>query len=515
MMFKYKIYLFLLLVFSVFTYSCKKDLGNYSYKDINEIKFPAELDGKLTAYVAKNFNVKPVLSFSKDDSGDTSRYTYEWVYLTSPATGAVKLKVLANTKDLNIIMNLPVGTYEGYYRVTDKETGVQFRKRFMMEVRNEFNEGWLLMTDVNGIAQLDMLSQQPDGQFLVVNDLLGTLSSGLKLAGKPKLVYCYNTGPLKGYGINLPYGIYIGTDKSTDRVHPDTFEWRNNYNVKSEILDLDLPAGFHIDAIKMATEYERAYMVSDQGNVLAYQRDINLKYGMPLNYDNVTKLKYKVAPFIGVGEILNKMRAFFYDAEHRRFVTHATQFDSTLSPILDRDGDDFKFSYNHTDKDMLYMTWVPYATGEVFSVLKDPAGSNRYLACFDPVSYKQTYYGQIVAPEIEKAESFAISPDLGYVYYVVDGKLYQYNKNTSPATAKMVLDKSPEKISLIKFQAYHNPKKYKDSNKLLVCSYNPALPEGKNGKMEQYEVMLAGQGLTLEKTYTGFGKVQSIHYRER
>ncbi|WP_316841271.1 PKD-like family lipoprotein [Pedobacter gandavensis] len=515
MIFQHRIYLFLLLFFTVFTYSCKKDLGNYNYQEINEITFSAELNGKLTAYVAKDFKVNPVLSFSKDESGDTSRYRYEWVYIITSGNPNSGLKVLSTSKNLNVMMNLPVGTYDSFYRVTDKQTGVQFRKAFQLEVRNEFNEGWLFLTEVNGQAQLDMLSQQPNGEFLVVNDLLGKLNPGLKLDGKPKLIYSYNTGPLKGYGINLSYGVYVGTDKSTDRVHPDTFQWSTSYNVRKEILDLELPTDFHLDAIKMSTESAKAYVVSNAGNVLGYDRTINVKYASALNYDNVKKQTYKVAPFIGVSETISTMRAFFYDAENRRFMRHASQFDSRLSTILDRDGADFKFSYNHTGMDMLYMTWVPFSTGEIVSVLKDPASETRFLACFDPINYKQSYYGEVVSPEIEKAENYAISPDFGFLYYSVGSKLYQYNKSSVPAEAKLVLDVAPSKISLIKFQAYHNKTKYKNSDKLMVCSYDPGLPEGQNGKVEQYDVMLAAQGIQLEKTYTGFGKVMSMHYRER
>ncbi|WP_316748146.1 PKD-like family lipoprotein [Pedobacter gandavensis] len=514
-MLNHRIYLFLLLFFTVLNYSCKKDLGNYTYTEINEIKFPAELNGKLTAFVAKEFTVKPVLSFSKDESGDTSRYLYEWSYILPAPNPGSGMKVLSTSKDLNIVVNLAVGTYSGFYRVTDKQTGVQFRKAFKLEVRNEFNEGWLFLTEVNGQAQLDMLSQQPDGQFLVVNNLLDRLNTGLKLTGKPKLVYCYNTGALKGYGINLNYGIYIGTDKSTDRVHPDTFQWNLNYNVKKEILDFELPLDFHVDAIKMSTMSEKAYMVTNSGDVMGYDRVINLKYAAPMNYNNATKKTYKVAPFIGVSETITTMRAFFYDTENRRFVTHSNQFSPNLSSILERDGPEFKFSYNHTGLDMLYMTWVPFSAGEVISVLKDPTSETRFLACFNPISFKQTYYDQIVSPEIEKAESYAMSPDFGYLYYAVGSKLYQYNRSSVPAEGKLVLDVAPSKISLIKFQAYHNPTKYKDSNKLLVCSYDPGLPEGQNGKVEQYEVMLAAQGVQLQKTYTGFGKVVSMHYRER
>ncbi|WP_140939236.1 PKD-like family lipoprotein [Sphingobacterium lumbrici] len=494
-------------------FSCKKDLGNYTYEDINEVQFPEGFDGKLTAYVNRPFVVKPKLDFTKDELGDTSRYSYEWIYILPITGGDFGIKTLATTKDLNMIIKLNPGTYDSYFRVTDKETGVQFRKRFNLEVRNEFNEGWLLMCEVNNKAQLDMLSLQENGEFIVVNDLLETTGSPLQLAGKPKLVYSYFTGPLIGYGINLDHGLYIGTDQSTDRVHAETFDWQPNYNVKSEILALDLPADFHIDVIKRVSA-TRAFMLSSDGNAMFYDRSSNMKYGEPLNYEN--EKGYKLAPFIAVDENGNQTneKPYFYDVEKRRFMRHNSVFDSKLTTIRDPLAG-AKFSFNNTGKDLLYMDWVTFGGGEVHAILKDPASSTCHLACFHGRFEMQTFYGQIASPDIAEAEHFAISPDQGYIYYSIGSKVYQYDKNSVPATNKLVLDLGTDKISLLKFHKFHLPAKYTESNRLWVASYDPTKPEGQNGKLQQYSVMVAAQGITLQKTYSGFGKVASMHYRER
>jgi len=508
-------YACLLAALTLFAYSCKKDIGNYDYHKINEVKFPTELDGKITGYVLENLTVSPQLSFTQDAGNDPNRYTYEWSYIVPTTQENPGMTTLANTKDLNMIVNLAPGTYQAFFRVTDQTTGVQFSKKFTLEIRNEFNEGWLLMTDVNGKAQLDLLSKQTDGQFITINNLLGKTKSDLLLAGKPRLVYSYNTGKLSGYGINLPYGLYLGTDQSIDRVDAETFAWQPKYNVKREILDPDLPADFHIDAIKRARGDNNAYMITSKGDVYFTAPVQQVKYSQPLNYGN--GLLYRVAPFIAVNEnfVTPNPQAYFYDMENRRFYKHFSAFDSRLLTVPDPTGTAPKlFSYTNTGKDLLYMTFVNKGS-EVYALLKDPATVKVYLARFSSADATQIDFREIVSTDFDKAENFAVSPEQGYIYYNVGGKLFQYDYSTTPATSKLVKDYGAEKISVLKFQTYHNVVKYPDERKLVVCSYDPALPGDKNGKLDIYNILLGASGISLDKNFTGFGKVVSLHYRER
>ncbi|WP_316836608.1 PKD-like family lipoprotein [Pedobacter nutrimenti] len=515
-MLKKYIYACLLMALTLLNYSCKKDIGNYDYHAINEVVFPTELNGKITGFVLTNLTISPKLTFTQDGAGtDQNRYTYEWAYIIPTGQTNAGLRTLATTKDLNILVNIAPGTYTSLYKVTDNITGVQFVKKFSLEIRNVYNEGWLLMTDVNGKAQFDMLSKQVDGQFVTINDLLTQTKSDLQLKGKPRLVYSYNTGKLNGYGINLSYGLYLGTDQSIDRIDPETFAWQANYNVKREILNPDLPQDFHIDALKQARGDNQAYMISSSGDVYFTAPSQQVKYSQPLNYNNGQV--YRVAPFIAVNEafVTGNPQAYFYDVEHRRFYKHLSAFDSKLIAVPDPTRSTAQlFLFSNTGNDLMYMNFVSKAT-EVYAMLKDPATAKVYLARFSAIDATQTDYREMVSTDVDKAENFAVSPDQGYIYYNVGGKLYQYDYTTTPTTSKLVKDYGAAKISLLKFQSYQSAVKYPDGGKLMVCSYDPSLPEGQNGKIEQYNILLGATGISLDKTYTGFGKVVSLHYRER
>ncbi|MGY0035191.1 hypothetical protein [Pedobacter sp. NJ-S-72] len=163
--------------------------------------------------------------------------------------------------------------------------------------------------------------------------------------------------------------------------------------------------------------------------------------------------------------------------------------------------------------DLLHMDWVKFNGGEVFAILKDPNSSKKYLARFNSKTNSQSYYAEITGTDFAQAEQYAVSPDMGYLFYTVGSKVYEYDMSLK--TTSLMLDKGSSKISLLKFQVYKSYRKYKDGNKLIVCSYDPAGTEGANGKMEQFIVPPLNGGLQLFQSYTGMGKIQSINYRER
>ncbi|POY36284.1 hypothetical protein C3K47_11045 [Solitalea longa] len=505
-----KIYSYLLAASIVIASSCKKDLGNYEYHDINKVTVSNISEtGTITAVFGKPLTIKPEVSYTMDTKGDPSRYSYEWTYFDR--TDAGKIKVLATTKDLEFEgfpLKVTQDPYQFYYRITDKETGVRFDHPFKLNVRNEINEGWLLMTDVNGNAQLDLISLNLDNTtFTPINDLLAKTGSDLKLKGKPLMVYSYDTGtPFVAPGINLPYGIYVGTDHETNRIQPDNFSYSSNYNIENEVFGYASPENFHYDVLRKSGLNGRAYMIAN-GDLFLYDKTYGVRFSTPLNYLN-GKL-FKIAPFIPINENDGNGTCVVFDVENKRFVKHSISTNATVSTFTDPVVASRKFSYS-IGMDLIYMDYYLSAK-EVVAILKN--ASNQYwLAAFLPAG-TQNYYDQMTATDFDKAEQIAISPDLGYIFYNVDGKVYEYDRATK--NTKLMLDKGAEKISVLKFQTFHKTTKYKDYNKLIVCSYDPALPADKNAKMEMFTVPTVHGDLVLDKTFTGFGKVVSLHYRER
>ncbi|WP_162799834.1 PKD-like family lipoprotein [Pedobacter jeongneungensis] len=507
MIFKKYMIIAALCIVAIFS-ACKKDLGNYNYNEINELSTVGGIATDLTAVYGKQFVLKPDLKFTEDAGADESRYTYEWSYIGPNGLGGSKLFVLATSKNLDVKMTVIAGTYQFYYSVTDKNSGIKFRYPFTLKVVNEINEGWMMMCDVSGKARVDMLSLNTAGEFDLITDLLATTGSELKLEGKPVLAYTYSTGLLVGPD-QISYGLYFGTDKSTQKVDPNTFKWTKTMGLTYEMFG-NVPEAFYADVIKQRAS-GASYMIG-KGNAYYYERVQNIYYSAPINYIASEQKEFKVAPFIaGNHLIVASAHAVFYDTTNRRFVKHAGSA-ATCSTIPDPADAQKLFSFT-TGMDLIYMQWVGFNGGEVFSVLKDPNSSKRLLARFNSGNNAQSYYAEILATDFANAEFYAVSPDLGYIFYSVGGKVYEYDMSLK--TTKLMLDLGTKKVSFLQFYEFKNTTKYKDSNKLMVGAYDAALPEGQNGSLGIYTVPPVNGDLILYKNYTGFGKIKSLTYRER
>lgn len=486
--------------------ACKKDLGNYDYKEINELTEVTGLPSEVLATYGKNLTVTPTTKFSKDPNFDESKYTYEWYYVGPNGLGGVKLFTLATTRNLDLKVSIVAGSYSAYYAVIDKETGVRYRTNFTLKVVNEINEGWILMTDVNNTARVDMLSLNATGGFDLIKDLLATTGSDLKLEGKPVMTYTYGTGLLIGPDA-ISYGLYFGTDKGTTKVDPNSFKWTNTMRLNYEMFG-DIPAGFYADRIQQK-QSGASYMIG-KGNAYYYERVQNIYYSAPISYISSEQRGFEVAPFVAGNANSSVGNTIFYDKTNRRFVKHSGTA-STCTTLPEPPPDQKKFSFS-TGMDLAFMTWVPFNGGEVFSILKDPNSTKKHLARFNIASNLQTYYDEIVGTEIANAEFFAVSPDLGYIFYNVGSKVYEYDMVYK--TSKLMLNLE-NKISYLKFYQFKSTTKYPGSNKLMIGTYDTALPSGSDGGLNIYTVPPINGDLVLDKSYKGFGKIVDLTYRER
>lgn len=505
---KLKIYLpFLWLLCVSLLLSCKKDIGNYNYVAINELQQINGLPTEVAAVYGKPLKVVPEVKFTQDPNFDENKYTFEWTYIGPNGLGGQKLFTLAKTKNLDLVMQVIAGTYQAFYAVTDKASGVKYSTKFTLKVVNEINEGWIMMNEANGKARVDMLSLNANNGFDLVTDLLATTGSALKLEGKPVMTYTYSTGLLIGPDA-ISYGLYFGTDQGTTKVDPNTFKWTKTMGLTYEMFG-DIPQGFYADVIQQRSS-NSSYMIG-KNNAYYYERVINIYYSAPVNYITAEQKGFEVAPFIGGNHSSSTGVTIFYDKTNRRFVRHSGSA-ATSTTLPDPTGAQKLFSFS-TGMDLLYMRWVSFNGGEVFSVLKDPASGKRYLARFNPANNAQSYYAEITGTDFTNAEFYAVSPEFGYVFYTVGSKLYQYDMVYK--TTKLMADFGSKKISYLNFYEFKNSTKYKDGNKLMVGLYDPSKNDGTEGSLNVYVVPSLNGDLVLDKSYSGFGRIKSLTYRER
>ena len=489
--------------------SCNKDLGNYNYVEINQVD-SVEALRDTTVLFGKNLRIQPVIHFSLDANPDTSNYSYEWLYFYKTSTGSNDKRVISTHKDLAINISMPAGVYPFHYGITDKRTGIQQRFPFNLTVVNAINEGWFLLSEVDGKSRLDVVAKQINGSYSVVTDLFKSIQSDFELKGKPKYVYAYSTGNMSGLGANFTYGLYALTDQNSYRFNPENYEWKENYTLKNEVLG-NIPNDFTADLIKQSGSAGRSYMIS-QGDVYLYHGAQSVRYSTPLNYISLSNRFFKIAPFVATSEGNGaQLPAIFYDINNKQFVKHSA-ISSSCTEIPDPEDENKLFSFK-TNKDLRYMDWVPNNGGEVYSILKEASSGKVFLARFNLENNKQKSYEEISIPTFVHAEQYAVSPVHDYIFYSVKGKVYQYN--VSLKTSKLMQDYGDKQVSLLKFHNFHNKGKYVDSDKLIVCAYDPNPADPNSGTMDIFEVPTLSNDLIPLHHFTGFGNVISLTYRER
>lgn len=492
-----KIQLSLLLVL-LMTYGCVSDEGNYDYEAINEPNVTG-LAEEYTAYTGDYFKITPKLNPTLDDGTDPNRYEYLWVAVNPKKLVSESRTTIGTTKDLDGILKLPPAKYTVYYFIKDKVTGVNWQQTaFTLNVVSSIYEGWLVLGDVDGKARLDMVSIIPNvaAPRIVIN-ALEAAGSALKLNGKAVNVYCVSQA-LSGTNT---YGIYVTASESgTARLDPDSFGWTQSQNIAYETVGGALPTNFGIDFMKSPAGGEN--FLYSKGNIYCYYRTFQIKYGLPQNKVDTESKDFYAAPFIAVnrGSLASPI---FYDQNARRFIRY-NMSKSTCSVMPPVEASPTVLDWNNTNCDLVYMTTSSFNSNENFAVLKNISTGKFHLLRFT-TGLAQVYYKEILnAPDFDKATKFAVSPDSGYLFYVVGNKIYEYDNGTQ--SAKLMLDKGTEEITYIGF---HSAAAKGLTNKLTVGSY------GTTGKLELFTVPPVNGDLVLEKSYSGLCKIVDVAYRFR
>lgn len=486
---------------------CYKDLGNYSYKDINDISI-AGIQPKYTLMFRDTLRIKPELTFLLD-KGDTGKYEYEWIIFFLDDISETNNKLIGTERNLEYVVTAKVGKYKAWLRVKDRSTGVQYKSEFAITVQSKVYEGWLVLSDVNGMARLDMVSVLPPpyGETMI-KDLITFTGAGLPPQKGPRALKLMND-PFKNKS-----ALYLLTDDGTNKLSAEDFTWTTTGAIRYEMLG-PAPAGFAPRMMDLATG---TYCMLFDNQLYTQYPTYGLGYGQPQNKMAGAATPLKLAPFVGKANSSLSTWVVFYDTERRWFLrldgTKEAGCDSIPTPT------NALISYK-TGKDMVYMQNAAFNLNDIFSILKDPGLPNYYLFRMSvdgyPSTFRQNQFTAIdkTTGDIANAQKFAVGHELGYVLYSTGSKIYEYDINYN--THHLMADLGTEVISRLKVINVGTSKpEYKEyTNGLLVGSYDPAGPADGNGKLRVYKMPPRNEPFQLYKTYTGFGKVVDMEYRTR
>lgn len=502
-----------LLIVLLASSSCRKDLGNYEYKDIND----TEINGINPIYTVSrgdSLTISPKLSFTKDNTNDTARYAYEW-FVVVPKTGnTADPRVLSRNKNLKWLVNLPAtdASYQVYYIVKEKITGVFWRKIFNVKIATNIADGWLVLNDIGGEARLDFFNYlSASGSFQYYKDILSAFST-LKPEGKPQMVYFYQRRDV--FSNKNEKSIFVGTDKSTSVINTTNFTF-SEYKDLVNLMATYVPPPFYAKYV-VSIGGPLAYMFDNSGSLYFENPFSSVAFGTVINRI-FTGETVKISPIIAEG-LGSTQYALMYDIDNKRFMEHKSINASVSVPVVKVIPPATPlFDPGNMGMDLLYMASTKALSNQTYVLLKNSAGRIflARIACnaeaFVPLAFDEL----TTAPQIANATKFAIDPNEGYLMYVVGSKVYRYNVIDKSNT--VIVDLGTRSISLIKYQKMvYDPTSARYSeyaNKLIICSYDESNP-GVSGKMDLFNVPNLNGNLTLYKSFDGLGKIVDVSYRE-
>jgi hypothetical protein len=488
--------------------SCFKDKGNYDYTAINAVTIDSF--GNKAALYLDSLIIKPAISAGPDESvlKDTGRWSYLWtaaIVNRVAAKGDVPLITLSKSKDLRIKLTMRPEKYTLYFKITDNYTGNIFYMQTALTVTTSTHEGWLLLTDINNVARLDMVSFMPAPltDTFVLTDLL-------KNYGVPEM---HGPRNIAFTLANQGNYVYVTAADGGHKLDADVFFWQSSYNLKYECL-FEYGVNFSPGYVMNSGSGGGGYLLN-YGSDFYYQNQITAAgYGIPVNRVAGETADFDASPLIGKANNSGNPGILF-DRTKKRFLrlndgaaTCVELPEPTTSPI---------FSYK-PNMDLLYIT-TNQANSITYAILKDPATNKVWVYSFTLTtsSLAQNFARELTGTDIANAEQFAVSPEYGYLFYNVGSKVYEVDYD-NPTVSKLAVDLGSKKISLLKFhqfRAYSGAKYLPVGKCLMIGSYDPGLPVGSCGTLSQYTVPgLAGTPV-LVRSYSGMGKIVSLTYRER
>ncbi|WP_293310785.1 PKD-like family lipoprotein [Pedobacter sp. UBA5917] len=490
----------------LFALGCSKDLGNYDYHEINE----GSISNILPTYTSLRgvtLSIDPTLTFTQDNTNDTTKYSYKWSYIDYTVLPLTK-KTIATSKNLNWTVSIAASNtaYEVWYEVTEKSTGLVARKSTKLTVTTNIADGWLVLNDIDGKARLDFFNYV-NNDFQYFNDVLAS-NSTLVLTGKPKMVYfCQRRDPFTSI---IAKSIFVGTDQGTSIINTQANNFSTFSNFTNSMTNY-VPAPYYAEKVKAQASSYLLYLLDSKGQLFYENPTVGYAFGTRVNRLS-TGQDINISPYFAEAYKNISTYALMYDVDNKRFVEHknyatASSVPATTSAL---------FNPGDMKMDLMYMDYTPAISGQAFAILKD-AANKIFLARIvcNASTFSPQAFDEVLVPEMVNATQFAIDPSEGYIMYLVGSKVYRYNPFDK--TNAMVLDLGSRKVSLMKYQrlvfSTATARYVEYSKKLIICTYDAASPST-SGTMDLYNVPNLNGALSPYKSFTGLGKIVDVTYRE-
>lgn len=500
--------------------SCAEDLGNYDYRELDELDITGLQDKEVLMF--DRLEITPELGAGVEDG-----YTFEWKAIDRNAP--YESFILGNEKELDYEVRLVPGAYALYFTVTQEDTGLYWQSSMELVVSSVMSEGWMVLCSDEGRTRLDMVSAVTGETYA---DVLS--STGLPQWRGPRRIQWLSDKT----DASSPY--YLLTDDGATRLGKDAFEWLPEYSMiyeTAESVDLRpysiVPAGFG----KVA--------VSDG---LAYHCESGM--GIDGLYGSAVNRGFRVSEHVGANVLASQVYAavfLLFDEDNGRFMSYCplmafpdlgghepvqtmedmTQIVEGMTPE-DEGVIGTAFDQWPSGKECLYMENTRYDPGNgkmgmTYAVLADGDTRSLYGIQLGDMLRKMDctyvigkgYYGDLSGCEgiLSEDNIYAFSSLKSYMYYMSGSTLYRVDLSSVPLKAEkqFSLDAS-EEVTCMKFNLYQKEENMQRSYDLIVCSEKDG--EGIFRVYEGKESDGDFRNVTPEE-YRGFARIVDVTYKER
>jgi len=409
------IYMLVVVMVMMLFSMCRKDMGNYDYREIPELRIDTTgAAGPFTVRVGiEELVVTPRVIYTGTEDLD-----YYWIAEPNSTTFNFR-DTLSREKELRTTIHLPISSSVGhtlFYMVVERETGRSAIVKYTLRVTGSTGTGMMVAHEKNGTVDIDLIGTPTTDNNPITRNIYQAVN-GSRLPGKV-------TG-LATVGENNLF--MLMTDQSMSLMVADGMV---RQFADEEIFGLLTP-----DVFKPESFFYRSgtinYLINN-GHV--YQNFINNSAPGLMTQRMLVDdgSNYRMSPVYLEGTTTG----FFFDELGKRMLQTGAASSNTLTRFAKANATE-KFSLDYIDRKILFgkkgFNLGSFLQSTAYVFFADQTGSGRYLYVMvpnTPATPAKALIDISASPDIQDAKYYEVFETAPCVYYATEQKLYLLQVNS-------------------------------------------------------------------------------------